>query len=91
MGNNGDKILSKLTSVRVLVTLMLVGTYCWTIARIFDLTASGVMKVDFLQGFITGSLGSIVLMVVKDYFGRDDRQVVDVGGTPDSKNLNENK
>jgi hypothetical protein len=73
MDSTLNAIVSKITSIRAIITVMLVYTYCWSITQVFALTATGIIKVDFLQGFVTGSLGSIVLMIAKEYFDRDDR------------------
>jgi hypothetical protein len=68
-----ERIFLKLTSVRVLVTLIMVTAYCGICFRFMDMAMLGIVSVDFIQGFITGGIGSLVLMIVKDYFGRDDR------------------
>jgi uncharacterized Tic20 family protein len=65
-------VISKLISVRVLVTLLFVGTYCKVVATSLELVKTGVMKLETFLGILAG-FTPLVILIVEWYFKRNDR------------------
>jgi hypothetical protein len=68
--------VAKLLSVRVLVTLLFVGTYCKVVATSLKLVETGVMKLETFLGILAG-FTPLVILIVEWYFKRSDRSKTD--------------
>lgn len=79
-------VIAKLISVRVLVTLLFVGTYCKVVAVSLKLVETGTMKLETFLGILAG-FTPLVILIVEWYFKRDDRVKRDdeTGGTEEDK------
>ena len=71
-----ERVISKLLSVRVLVTLLFVGTYCKVVATSLKLVETGVMKLETFLGILAG-FTPLVILIVEWYFKRSDRSKTD--------------
>ena len=75
-----DTIIGKVTSGRFIATMLLVWTYCSCVLTANELVKAKVLDVTTYL-VLMGAVGSLVTMIVKDYFARngDDKN----GGTID--------
>lgn len=77
-------VISKLISVRVLVTLLFVGTYCKVVATSLELVKTGVMKLETFLGILAG-FTPLVILIVEWYFKREDRSKKDNDNDKENK------
>ena len=67
------EIINKITSVRVLVTLLFVGTFCTVILKSLSLVESGIMQLETFLAILAG-FTPLVILIVEWYFKRSDRK-----------------
>ena len=65
-------LIAKLTSVRVLVTLLFVSTYCKIALWSLSLVEQGIMQLETFLGILAG-FTPLVILIVEWYFKRTDR------------------
>lgn len=65
-------VIAKLISVRVLVTMLFVWTYCKVVLTSLDLVKAEVMQLETFLGILAG-FTPLVILIVEWYFKRDDR------------------
>jgi len=70
------QVVNKLTSVRVLVTLLFVGTYCKVVLWSLSLVEAGIMQLETFLGILAG-FTPLVILIVEWYFKRSDRHGTD--------------
>ena len=68
-----DRIISKVTSARFIVTLMVVATYCFMVHKTLGMYAAKQVSKDFFFGMFSG-FSAIVGSIVTFYFTRPDRK-----------------
>ena len=77
--NIKERIIDKILSARFLVTLIVIGTLCWSVGKSIDMAASVVQDEKMftlakeITMFILGAFVSVVTAIVTSYFGRTDR------------------
>ena len=64
-----ERIIYKITSARFLVTLIIMGTYCWIMREALDFYAAGKVSKDFFFGLFAG-FSALVGSIVTFYFTR---------------------
>ena len=69
-------LIAKLISVRVLVTLFFVWTYCKVVLTSLELVKTQVMKLETFLGIFAG-FTPLVILIVEWYFKRSDRNKTD--------------
>lgn len=69
-------VIAKLISVRVLVTLLFVWTYCTVVLKALELVETGVMQLETFLGILAG-FTPLVILIVEWYFKRSDRSKTD--------------
>ena len=65
-------IINKLLSVRVLVTLLFVWTYCKVVLWSLYLVEYGIMQLETFLAILAG-FTPLVILIVEWYFKREDR------------------
>ena len=71
--NLRERFVYKITSARFIVTLFIIGTYCWVVIKALDLFSVAKISKDFFFGLFAG-FSAIAGSVITFYFTRHKKE-----------------